>query len=109
MIYLADAAMLVNLKLRDFFERVAAENHIPLQTEVTAACAEDSSEMQRFGAGKPAVNFAVDTRYLHSHTSVIDRADVDRAVALLVKILPRLDATTWRKSRASSAAAWFSA
>ena len=93
-IYLADAAMLVNLKLRDFFERVAAENHILLQTEVTAACAEDSSEMQRFGAGKPAVNFAVDTRYLHSHTSVIDRADVDRAVDLLVKILPRLDATT---------------
>jgi hypothetical protein len=29
--------MLVNLKLRDFIERVAAENHIVLQTEVTAA------------------------------------------------------------------------
>ena len=93
-LYLADAAMLVNLKLRDFFERVAAENHILLQTEVTAACAEDSSEMQRFGAGKPAVNFAVATRYLHSHTSVIDRADLDRAVDLLVKILPRFDAAT---------------
>jgi putative aminopeptidase FrvX len=93
-LYLADAAMLVNLKLRDFFERVAAENHIPLQTEVTSGGAEDSAEMQRFGAGKPAVNFAVATRYLHSHTSVIDRADLDRAVDLLVKILPRLDAGT---------------
>jgi endoglucanase len=93
-IYLADAAMLVNLKLRDFIERVAAENHIPLQTEVTAGGSEDSAEMQRFGAGKPAVNFAVATRYLHSHTSVIDRADLDRAVDLLVKILPRLDAGT---------------
>jgi endoglucanase len=50
-IYLADAAMLVNLKLRDFIERVAAENHIPLQTEVTAGGSEDSAEMQRFGAG----------------------------------------------------------
>ena len=93
-IYLADAAMLVNLKLRDFIERVAAENHIPLQTEVTAGGSEDSAEMQRFGAGKPAVNFAVATRYLHSHTSVIDRADLDRAVDLLVKTLPRLDAET---------------
>jgi endoglucanase len=93
-VYLADAAMLVNLKLRDFIERVAAENHIPLQTEVTAGGSEDSAEMQRFGAGKPAVNFAVATRYLHSHTSVIDRADLDRAVDLLVKIVPRLDAAT---------------
>jgi len=93
-VYLADAAMLVNVKLRDFFERVAAENHIPLQTEVTTGGAEDSAEMQRFCTGKPAVNFAVATRYLHSHTSVIDRADLDRAVDLLVKILPRLDAAT---------------
>lgn len=93
-IYLADAAMLVNLKLRDFFLRVAAENNIPLQTEVTARGAEDSAELQRYGAGKPAINFAVATRYLHTHNSLIDRSDLDRAVDLLVKILPRLDAKT---------------
>ncbi|MBI4166306.1 MAG: M42 family metallopeptidase [Acidobacteria bacterium] len=91
-IYLADSAMLVNLKLRDFLERVAAENKIPVQTEVTSLGAEDSAEMQRYGAGKPSANFAVATRYLHTHTSVIDRADLDRAIDLLVKVLPRLDA-----------------
>jgi endoglucanase len=91
-LYLADAAMLVNLKLRDFFERVAAQNNIPVQTEVTMAGAEDSAEMQRFGAGKPAINFAVATRYLHAHNSEIDRADLDRAVDLLVKVLNLLDA-----------------
>lgn len=47
-----------------------------------------------FEAGKPAVNFAVATRYLHSHNSMIERADLDQAVDLLVKILPRLDAKT---------------
>jgi putative aminopeptidase FrvX len=54
--------------------------------------AEDSAEMQRFGAGRPAVNFAVATRYLHSHNSEIDRADLDRAADLLVKALNLLDA-----------------
>ena len=93
-IYLADTAMLVNLKLRDFFQRMAAENNIALQTEVTSGGAEDSAELQRYGADKPSINFAVATRYLHSHNSEIERADLDRAVDLLVKILPRLDAKT---------------
>ena len=93
-IYLADAAMLVNLKLRDFIMRVAAEHHISVQTEVTQGGAEDSAELQRFEAGKPAVNLAVATRYLHSHNSIIERRDLDRAVDLLVALLPLLDAKT---------------
>jgi len=91
-LYLADAAMLANLKFKDFVQRVAEENRMPLQTEVLSGGAEDSAELQKFGTGKPAVNFAVATRYLHTHNSVIDRADLDRAVDLLVKILPHLDA-----------------
>jgi endoglucanase len=93
-IYLADAAMLVNLKLRDFIMRVAAEHNISVQTEVTQGGAEDSAELQRFDTGKPAVNFAVPTRYLHSHNSIIERRDLDRAVDLLVALLPLLDAKT---------------
>jgi len=93
-IYLADAAMLVNLKLRDFMMRMAEGNHIPLQTEVTSGGAEDSAELQRFEAGKPAVNFAVAARYLHSHNSMIERSDLEHAVDLLVRILPGLDAKT---------------
>lgn len=93
-IYFADATMLVNLKFRDFFERVANESSTPFQTEVTFGGAEDSAELQRYGTGIPAVNFAVATRYLHTHNSVIERNDLDRAVDLLVKVLSRLDAST---------------
>jgi len=50
------------------------------------------SSVQRFGAGRPAINFAVAIRYLHSHNSEIDRTDLDRAVDLLVKVLNLLDA-----------------
>lgn len=93
-LYLADTGMLINLKLRDFFMQVARENNIPLQTEVISGGYEDSEQLQRYDGGRPAVNFAVATRYLHSHNSEIDRADLDRAVNLLAKILPRLDAKT---------------
>jgi endoglucanase len=93
-INLADSSMLANLKLRDFFSRVARENNIPLQIEVTSYGGQDAAEMQRYGAGRPSINFSVPTRYLHSHNSVIDRADLDHAVNLLVKILLRLDEKT---------------
>jgi putative aminopeptidase FrvX len=90
-IYLADAGMLVNLKLRDFFMQIARENHIPFQTEVTSGGFEDSEKLQSFDGGRPALNFAIATRYLHNHNSEIDRADLDHAIDLLVKVLPRLD------------------
>ena len=91
-IYLADAGMLVNLKLRDLFQSIAAQNNIPVQTEVTNGGLEDSAELQRYGAGRPAINYAVATRYLHSHNSMIERRDLDQAVFLLLKVLPVLDA-----------------
>lgn len=91
-VYLADSGMLVNLKLRDLLFQVGKQNNIPLQTEVTAGGYEDSRELQSYGAGLPAANLAVATRYLHSHNSVIDRSDVDRTIDLLLKLLVQLDA-----------------
>jgi endoglucanase len=91
-IYLADVAMLVNLKLRDFLFQVGQKGNIPLQTEVTRGGFEDSMELQSYGTGVPAANIAVATRYLHSHNSVIERSDLDRTIDLLVKVLAELDA-----------------
>jgi putative aminopeptidase FrvX len=91
-IWLYDSMMLPNLKLRDFFLDVAAEKNIPLQTQVISGAAMDSAEIQRFATGTPAISLTVPARYLHSHTGLIDRADLDRAVDLLIEILSRLDA-----------------
>jgi endoglucanase len=91
-IYLADAGMLVNLKLRDFLFQVGQKNNIPLQTEVTQGGFEDSKELQAYGTGVPAANIAIATRYLHAHNSVIERSDLDRTIELLVKVLLQLDA-----------------
>lgn len=93
-VYLADAGMLVNLKFRDFLMQIANENHVPFQTEVTSGGFEDSERLQQFDGGRPSVNLAVATRYLHNHDGEIDRADLEHAIDLLVKVLPRLDAST---------------
>ena len=52
----------------------------------------DSAELQRYSAGRPAINFAVATRYLHSHNSMIERRDLDQAASLLLKVPSILDA-----------------
>ena len=67
---------------------------IPLQTEVVSGYGEDASAIQRHAAGTPAINFTVPTRYLHSHTGVIDRSDFDYAVELLMEVILQLDAET---------------
>lgn len=93
-IYLDDIQMFANLKLREFMEGVATKAGIPFQTEVTNGGSEDAAEIQRFGAGRPALNYAVPTRYLHSHNSMMQRSDLDQAITLLMKLLPELNATT---------------
>jgi endoglucanase len=91
-LFLLDSTMIPNRKLRDFFFDVAQQTKIPLQPNVLTGYGEDGAEIQRFDTGRPTVNMTVPTRYLHAHTGLIQRADFDRAVELLIQVLSRLDA-----------------
>ncbi len=91
-LFLLDSTMIPNRKLRDFFFDVAQQSKIPLQPNVLTGYGEDGAEIQRYESGRPVVNMTVPTRYLHSHTGIIQRTDFDRAVDLLVQVLTRLDA-----------------
>jgi endoglucanase len=48
--------------------------------------------IQKSARGVPAVNIGIPTRYGHSQSGVIDRADYDHTVALVVKMVERLTA-----------------
>jgi putative aminopeptidase FrvX len=96
-IFLLDSSMIPNRKLRDFFFRVAEEERIPLQADVLTGYGEDGAEIQRHDTGRPSVNMTVPTRYLHTHTGVIQRSDFDGAVELLIQVLRRLDEATVRE------------
>src|SRR5262249_6017325 len=93
-LYLADAQMLVNRNLRTFFERVAKEQGIAVQTEITGGGAEDAAEMQRWENGRPSINFAVAVRYLHGHHAMVERRDIDQSIDLLVAAVTQLNQET---------------
>ena len=93
-IFLLDSSMIPNRKLRDFFFDVAKDEGISLQADVLTGYGEDGAEIQRFDTGRPSVNITVPTRYLHSHTGIIQRSDFDQAVELLLQVLRRLDRQT---------------
>lgn len=93
-IFLLDSSMIPNRKLRDFFFDVAKDVNIPLQPDVLTGYGEDGAEIQRFDTGRPSVNITVPTRYLHSHTGIIQRSDFDQAVELLLQVLRRLNRET---------------
>ncbi len=92
--FLLDSSMIPNTKLRDFFFDVAEEEGIPLQGDVLTGYGEDGAEIQRYDTGRPSVNITVPTRYLHSHSGIIQRSDFDQAVDLLIAVLSRLDGPT---------------
>lgn len=93
-LFLHDASMFPNAKLRDWFFSVAREKQINLQPQILSGYGQDASQIQRAGTGTPTVNFTVPVRYLHTFNGVIRREDFDKAVELLVEALMRLDATT---------------
>jgi hypothetical protein len=85
---------LVLVLIRDIPDRLVSPRKTTsqVQTEVTNGGLEDFAELQRDGARRPAINFAVATRYLHSDNSMIERRDLDQAVSLLLKVPSTLDA-----------------
>lgn len=93
-LFLHDSSMLPNLRLRDFVAHVAEELEIPLQYNVLSGYGQDGSAIQRAYAGAPVVNLTVPVRYLHSHTGVVARSDIEQAARLLAELLRRLDAPT---------------
>ena len=95
--FLLDSSMIPNRKFRDFMFRIADETGISLQPDVLTGYGEDGAEIQRFDSGRPSVNITVPTRYLHSHTGIIQRSDFDEAVQLLIEVLQRLDRETVRE------------
>ena len=82
-----------------FVQQVAAEAHIPLQYDFVQGFGDDAGAIKLNGSGVPVTTLLVPTRSTHTHNGVIDRADFDRTVDLLVALLKRLDGPTVAKIR----------
>lgn len=78
---------------------MAAKAGIPLQLDLVQGYGDNSAEIQKSTGGAPTVNLVVPARYTHAHNGVIDRADFDRMVDLVVGLIQRLDAKTVEQIR----------
>ena len=89
--FLYDSSTIPSRKLVAFTRRIAAENNLPLQADLVQGYGDDSAEMQMTNGGTPTLNLIVPVRYTHSHNGIVNRADFDRTVDLVVAMLMHLD------------------
>lgn len=93
-IFLYDSSTLPNRKLVSLVRSVAAGKHIRLQKDLVQGYGDDSAAIQATAGGVPTVNLVVPARYTHAHNGIIDRADFDGMVDLVVALIQKLDART---------------
>jgi putative aminopeptidase FrvX len=91
-VFVFDGSMIPNQKYVDWIVKLAKDNSIPIQFTGVTGYGEDAAQVQKSGTGVPAVNLGVPTRYGHSQSGVIDRADYDATVKLVRTMIEKLSA-----------------
>ena len=84
--------MIPNNNYVEWVLALAKDSGIPIQFESVSGYGEDAAQVQKAATGIPAINLGVPTRYGHSQSGVIDRADYDNLVKLLVVMIQKLSA-----------------
>jgi len=98
-LFLFNSSELPNRKLLELARKTAKEKGIPLQDELVVNYGDNAAEIQKSANGVPTITLAVPTRYTHAHNGIMNRADYDRTLELLVALLQRLDADTVKELR----------
>jgi putative aminopeptidase FrvX len=98
-IFLYDSSALPNRRLVTLAKAAAARVGSPLQPDLVQGYGDDSAEIQKAGGGAPTVNLVVPVRYTHAHNGVMNRADFDRMVDVVVAMIQSLDAGTVARLR----------
>ena len=75
-------------------DRVAEEAGIKHQAAFLPAGGTDAGQIHLAGMGAPSLFLGIPTRYIHSHHGMLDLADVENAIKLLVELIKRLDQKT---------------
>ncbi|MHC4550645.1 MAG: M42 family metallopeptidase [Planctomycetota bacterium] len=91
-VLLLEGAAISHPRLVRFVLDVAEEEGIPHHTATIKGGSTDANRFQISGHGIPSLAICVPSRYIHSHSSVLDRRDYASALQLLVAAVRRLDA-----------------
>jgi len=89
-----DPTAILSPRLVDLALQVARERGIPHQLTVRRTGGTDARSFQQHGLGVPTIVLGVPARYIHTHQSVLDLADLLACVDLAKALALRLDAAT---------------
>ncbi|MGC4377444.1 M42 family metallopeptidase [Fictibacillus sp. Mic-4] len=95
-IFIKDSYHIPHKGLLDFVIETAEEEQIPYQLDAVSG-GTDAGAAQYFGRGVPSIAITVPTRYIHSHTGLLNRDDFENAVALIKSCIRKMD-STWLKN-----------
>lgn len=88
---LYDARHIPNQGLVHLAEEVADDLGINIQYEFIQRGATDAANIHLNEIGVPALSMGVPSRYIHSHSSIIDKRDCEQLIDLIVEMVKRLD------------------
>jgi putative aminopeptidase FrvX len=98
-IRLLDPTALMHRKLVQFVRDTAETAEIPHQVAVRRSGGTDAKSIHVSGEGVPCVVIGVPARYIHSHNSIVDLADYQALVDLVIALVKNLDAATVNRLR----------
>jgi endoglucanase len=84
-----DRGMIAHPRVRQLLVDRAEEAGIPYQLEVLEWGSTDAAAIQLVRAGVPAGCLSVPCRYIHSPSEMVDEADVENAVQLMLAVLQK--------------------
>lgn len=91
LLVLYDAGHIAHRGMIEFVKQVAEEEGISYQYDVITGGATDNRFIHTHKTGVPGISLGVPTRYIHSHTSILDRRDCEELVCWIIGIVKRLD------------------
>lgn len=86
-----DSGLIAHKDLREFVLQIANEYKIPYQEPKPTGGQTDASIMHLQNNGAASIVISVPTRYIHSHTSVIHKEDINNTIKLLLLLIQKLD------------------
>ena len=86
-IKIKDARMIAHPMVKDLLIQRAQKADIPYQLQVAERGTTDAAAMQLVRAGVPAGSLSIPCRHIHSPSEMVDEADVENSVRLLVEVL----------------------
>ncbi|WCA22440.1 M42 family metallopeptidase [Candidatus Phytoplasma oryzae] len=86
-----DYGLVAHKYLREMVMNIAIENNIPFQQPKPTGGQTDASAMHLQNEGSASIVIGIPTRYIHSHTSIVHKEDIQNTIKLLKLLILKLD------------------